>query len=64
VRLDDRRFEIVKFREASFDVGGDFESLPSCFSGLQVLDSVLVLYISHAVIDEALFLLLLLRVNG
>jgi len=64
VRLDDRRLEVVKFCEASFDVAGDFESLPSCFSGLQVLDSVLVLYISHTVINERLFLLLLLRVDG
>lgn len=50
--------------EASFDVTWNFKSLPSCLSGLQVLHRVLVLYVSHAMIDERLFLLLLFRVDG
>jgi len=64
VCLDDRRLEVMKLCKASFNVAGNFKSLPSCLSRLEVLNCVFILYVSHAMIDEGFFLLLLFRVDG
>ena len=52
MRLDDRWLEVVELCEACLDGGGHLQCLPSCLSGLEVLDCGLVLHHAHAVVNE------------